>query len=104
MNPKLIATLILLTLAATAQASPFANGDVAAGEKSFLKHDCTSCHIRIMGGDGSAIFTRADRKVKSPASLATQIQDCSTNLGLMLFEDEEENLAAYLNKKYYKFK
>jgi hypothetical protein len=104
MNSKIIAALVLLGVTVTAQAAPFANGDVAAGEKSFMKHDCTSCHIRLMGGDGSKIYTRENRKVKTPASLATQIQDCSTNLGLMLFEDEEENLAAYLNKKYYKFK
>jgi len=104
MNNKVIAMLILLGVSATAQAAPFAKGDIAAGEKSFEKHDCKSCHVRMLGGDGSAIFTRANRKVKTPSLLATQIQDCSTNLGLMLFEDEEENLGAYLNKKYYKFK
>ena len=104
MNNKIIATLIFLSLSATAHAAPFAKGDVAAGEKSFEKHDCKSCHVRMQGGDGSAIFTRANRKIKTPSSLATQIQHCSNNLGLMLFEDEEENLAAYLNTKYYKFK
>ena len=104
MNHIVIATLLLLSLTATAQAAPFAKGDVAAGEKSFEKHDCKSCHVRMLGGDGSAIFTREKRKIKTASSLTTQIQNCSTNLGLMLFEDEEENLAAYLNKKYYKFK
>lgn len=101
---RLIATLILLTITATAQATPFAKGDAGAGKKTFDQHKCNSCHVSILGGDGSAMFARADRKVKTPASLATQITRCSTNLGLMLFEDDEENIGAYLNKNYYKFK
>lgn len=104
MNTNIIATLILLTIAATAQAAPFAKGDAEAGKKMFDQHKCNSCHSSMLGGDGSAMFTRADHKIKSAASLATQINRCSTNLGLMLFEDDEENIGAYLNKNYYKFK
>ena len=104
MNTKIIATLILLLIYATAQAAPFAKGDTDAGKKTFDQHKCNSCHSSMQGGDGSAMFTRAERKIKSAASLATQINRCSTNLGLMLFEDDEENIGAYLNKNYYKFK
>ena len=104
MNKRLIAALIFLTVTATAQAAPFARGDAASGKKTFDQHKCNSCHASMLGGDGSAMFTRAERKVKTPASLATQITRCSTNLGLMLFEDDEENIGAYLNKNYYKFK
>jgi len=104
MNNRLIATLILFSLSAIAHATPFAKGDADKGKEIYAQHKCNSCHIRMVGGDGSAMFTRAGRKVKSPASLSTQITNCSTNLGLMLFEDDEENIAAYLNKNYYKFK
>ena len=104
MNKNLLASIILLTFSSTTLAAPFAKGDVSAGKKSYDQHNCSSCHIKMFGGDGSKIFTRPSHKIKSAASLATQINTCSVNLGLMLFEDEEENLAAYLNQNYYKFK
>jgi cytochrome c2 len=101
---KLFATLILLTVAATAQAAPFANGNAQAGKEIFDRHKCNSCHASKLGGDGNAMFTRAERKVKTAASLATQITRCSVNLGLGLFPEDEENIGAYLNKNFYKFK
>jgi cytochrome c553 len=104
MNNKIIASLILLCVTAISQAAPFAKGDADAGKKIFDQHQCNSCHSNKLGGDGSAMFTRAEHKVKTAASLKTQITNCSTNLGLMLFEDDEENIGAYLNKNYYKFK
>jgi mono/diheme cytochrome c family protein len=104
MNTRWIAPLTLLTLVATAQASPFAKGDAATGKKLFDQHKCNSCHASKLGGDGNAMFTRADRKIQSPASLATQITRCSINLGLDLFPDDEENIGAYLNNNFYKFK
>jgi mono/diheme cytochrome c family protein len=101
---KLAAILIalsLLPLAATA--APFAKGDAAAGEK-LHKAQCASCHVGRFGGDGSKIYTRADRRVKSASSLAQQITTCNANLGNNLFPEDEANLGAYLNKTYYKFK
>lgn len=104
MNNRMLLALILLSISATSQAMPFAKGDADKGKKIFDQHKCNSCHAGKLGGDGSTMFTRAEHKVKTPASLKTQIASCSTNLGLMLFEDDEENIAAYLNKNYYKFK
>lgn len=104
MKVNLIAAIILLSVTATVQAAPFAKGDATAGKKLFNQHNCNSCHIAKFGGDGNTIFTRAERKVKTPAALATQIANCSTNLGLMLFEEDEAHLGAYLNKSFYKFK
>jgi hypothetical protein len=104
MSNRLLAVPMLLSVALSVQAVPFAKGNAEEGRKSIEKHQCNACHIRKVGRDGSAIYTRAEHKIKSPASLAAQITSCSTNLGLMLFEDEEDNIGAYLNKKYYKFK
>lgn len=104
MNTRWIAPLTLLTLVATAQASPFAKGDAATGKKLFDQHKCNSCHASKLGGDGNAMFTRADRKIQSAGSLATQITRCSINLGLDLFPEDEENIGAYLNNNFYKFK
>jgi cytochrome c2 len=101
---KFLATLTLLTLAATAQAAPFANGDPASGKKLFDKYKCNSCHIDMMGGDGSAVFTRPNRKVTKPAELSAQMKRCSGVVGANISAQEEEHLAAYLNQQYYKFK
>lgn len=104
MNIGQITALLLLSLTATAQATPFANGKAETGKKIFDQHQCNSCHAKQLGGDGSSMFTRAERKVKSPAALAAQISRCSNNLGLMLFDEDEEHVGAYLNKNFYKFK
>ncbi len=74
---KLITALILLCTAATAMANPFPTG--------------------------SAIFTRADRKVHSPPEMLAQFKLCSANIGVNLTAQEEQHLGAYLNQ-YYKFK
>lgn len=101
---KILATLALLTLATTTQAAPFANGDPASGKKLFDKYQCNSCHIDMVGGDGSAVFTRPNRKVTKPAELSAQMKRCSGVVGANISAQEEEHLAAYLNQKYYKFK
>src|SRR5512147_1307572 len=101
---KLLATLTLLTMAAAASAAPFANGDPATGKKLFDKYKCNSCHIDMVGGDGSGVFTRPNRKVTQPAELSAQMTRCSGMLGTQITPQEEEHLAAYLNQKYYKFK
>ena len=97
-------TAILLSLLPlTAGAAPFAKGDAKVGAQ-LHKEQCASCHIARFGGDGSKIYTRADHRVKSAASLAQQITTCNANLGNNLFPEDEANLGAYLNKTYYKFK
>ena len=97
---KLIITLILLCAAMTASANPFPKGDAQAGQQLFEKHQCNRCHIKIMGGDGSAIFTRPDHKIRSARQLLGQIDICSANVGVTFTPQEKQNLAAYLNRFY----
>jgi cytochrome c553 len=97
---KLIIALILLCAAMTASANPFPKGDAQAGQQLFEKHQCNRCHIKIMGGDGSAIFTRADRKVHNAAELLEQLDACNRNIDVNLTPQEKHNLAAYLNRFY----
>lgn len=101
---KFFATVTLLTLATAASAVPFANGDPASGKKLSDKYQCNSCHIDMVGGDGSGVYTRPNRKVTKPAELSSQMKRCSGVVGANLTAQEEEHLAAYLNQKYYKFK
>jgi mono/diheme cytochrome c family protein len=78
-------------------------GDAAKGAAMHEK-DCVACHVRRVGGDGTSMYTRADRKATTPAKLKAQIALCNSELGTGYFPEEEEHVAAYLNLQYYKFK
>jgi len=99
---KLLQYLVLLFISCSAFAEPFQNADAAAGQ-SLVKQHCIRCHAASFGGDGSGIYTREFRKIKSSSALTAQIRNCNTMLGLKWFEDEELNVAKYLNQQYYKF-
>lgn len=91
------------TLTAPAFAAPFDKGDANTGKATHEKQ-CANCHIARFGGDGSKIYTRADRRVKSASSLAQQVTTCNAMLGNQLFPEDELHLSAYLNSQFYKFK
>jgi hypothetical protein len=80
----------------------FNRADTIAGKSLHEKH-CISCHASSFGGDGSAIYTREYNKIKTSKGLLTQVRNCNTMLGLKWFDDEELNVAAFLNQTYYKF-
>ncbi len=102
MKPCLTAFAALMT-ALSAHADPFSGGNPAIGQQ-MVEKNCISCHASSFGGDGSAIYTREDRRVKTTKGLIQQIRNCNTNLGLKWFDDEEMHVASYLNQAYYKFK
>jgi mono/diheme cytochrome c family protein len=79
------------------------SGDATAGATMHDK-DCVACHVRRMGGDGTRMYTRADRKVTTPEKLKAQIAVCNAELSTGYFPEEEEHIAAYLNLRFYKFK
>ena len=95
---------LLLVLCGTVQAAPFADGDAKMGKKIFDQYQCNRCHIARVGGDGSTIFTRAERSVTRPEKIIPQIKVCSGMVGANLTPQQEQDLAAYLNQQYYKFK
>ncbi|MDP3819754.1 MAG: cytochrome c [Methylotenera sp.] len=99
---KSILLVCLLMLSNLALAEPYTGADAAAG-KALVTKNCVSCHAQSFGGDGSDIYTRKDRKVKTSKGLVAQVRNCNTMLGLKWFEDEELNVAKYLNQSYYKF-
>ena len=88
--------------AAQTQPAPFKAGDADAGRK-LVETDCVSCHAKKFPSDPDKMYTRADRRIKTPAQLLAQVQACNTNLGKGYFPDDEENIAAYLNRSFYKF-
>jgi mono/diheme cytochrome c family protein len=99
-----LATAMLLVAPVGVLADPFPKADAQKGEKLVQESRCNACHVKLVGGDGTAIFTRADRKVKTAAGLLSQVRTCNTMLGTNWFPEDEADVAAYLNQAYYKFK
>ena len=100
---KSIAVLIALFAVTAVHAEPFAGGDARKG-KALVDKQCVACHVSMFGGDGSGIYTRADRKVKTAAQLAARISGCNANTGAGWFPEDELNVGAYLNNTYYHLK
>ena len=99
-----IAIAALLALPLLAAAEPFPKGDPVVGGKLAAAASCAKCHIEKVGGDGSRMYTRPERKVKNPKQLLTQVGACNAQLNAGWFPDEVEHVAAFLNRDYYKFK
>ena len=91
--------LLPLCLALTAAAA----GDPKSGQALHDKQ-CINCHAQRFGGDGSPIYTRAEHKVHSLAALHQRVTACSTQTDTGWSPQEEDNVAAWLNQRYYKFK
>jgi hypothetical protein len=101
---KILTLLFASAVLSTAvHAAPFAKGDPKTG-KALHDKSCTRCHIDMFGGDGSKIYTRADRKTQTAQQLAARISGCNANTNAGWFPEEEAHVGAYLNQQYYKFK
>ena len=64
--------------------------------KDLYEEDCTKCH-------DSSIFTRKDRNVNNLKALKIQVHQCITSQGYSWFDEDEENVTAYLSESFYKF-
>ncbi len=102
-NLSLILAIAAASVLATPAFAAFDKGDPNAGKATHDKQ-CAGCHISKVGGDGSKMYTRADRRVKSASALAQQVTTCNSMLGNQLFPEDELHLSAYLNSQFYKFK
>ncbi|UOG93700.1 MAG: hypothetical protein L3K52_08225 [Candidatus Thiothrix sulfatifontis] len=84
--------------ASTAPAPATAPVVAAGGHPGQAIHDanCIGCH-------DSGVYTRADRKMTDLTMLAGQVRRCDANLGTKLFDEDLDNVTAFLNETYYKF-
>ena len=80
-----------------------AAGGVSEGEKLVAEKHCEACHNNKTYGDASAVYLRKDRKVTSLEKLRAQVALCNSELGLQLFPEEEEQVATFLDSRYYHF-
>lgn len=81
----------------------FQGADLQLGEKLIREHRCNECHIRRVGGDGSAIYKPTGR-ISRPAALLAMVEMCSVELKLQLFPEDVQAVAAVLQRDHYRFK
>ena len=72
--------------------------------QALVEKNCVSCHVSMYGGDGSEIYLRPNRIIKNLRQLEARVAGCNANTGAGWFPEEEADVVAYLNQKYYKFK
>lgn len=104
MKPLLTALVLALPALAHAQgAAIFKDADLALGEKLLADNQCAQCHVKQVGGDGSAIY-RPQGRINNAGLLRGMVENCSTRLNLQLFPEEVTAIAAVLNRDHYRFK
>ena len=94
---RVLATLLIVTTSSTTMATSIESG------RELHQENCISCHQAKMGGDGSGIYTREDRRIDSFAALNKQVRRCKTSLGVPWPEHQIKDVIEYLNTTFYKF-
>jgi hypothetical protein len=103
------AALVCLNLAAmparadSSMPVEFRGADLALGEKLIREHRCNECHVRRVGGDGSAIYKPGGR-INRPSALLAMVEMCSVELKLQLFPEDVQAVAGVLQRDHYRFK
>jgi len=87
---------ILISLCLLGTSTTLLAADIKNGKKLQQKN-CMSCH-------DDSMYTRDERRVKDLSALRTQVQRCESTLGLTWFDEEVDDVTAYLNKSFYRFK
>ena len=74
-------------------------------EKGRIAHDskCVACHTAQFGGDGSGIYLRTQRRVKSAEGLIKQVEFCNRQTGAGFSEEQINDVIKYLNESFYRF-
>ncbi|HAJ70723.1 MAG TPA: hypothetical protein DCO68_01440, partial [Methylophilaceae bacterium] len=68
---RLLTALLILLMSHIVTANElFKKADVSRG-KALVEQNCISCHASSFGGNGSEIYTREFRKIKSASGLIT---------------------------------
>jgi len=98
---RVAAVAIGLTSAVAMAEEVLLPGDVNRG-KTLYEAKCTGCHISLVGGNGTAIHTRRDRRIKTPEGLLAQVNGCNRQLNAGLSPEQVKDIVAYLYQAFYK--
>jgi hypothetical protein len=82
----------------------FEAANIASGKTLHSEKHCSSCHLQREPKGEQVFYTRLESKVTSREKLIAQVEACNTSLGLGMFPEETLDIAAWLNKTYYKLK
>jgi mono/diheme cytochrome c family protein len=100
MPATLFATSLLAFPAIAAE--PWGDADPKAG-KALHDKNCITCHARLYGGDGSKMYTRDGRLLSTKLDILQRVAVCNSQTKAGWFPEEEADVAAYLNHRYYHF-
>lgn len=77
----------------------------AAAEDGAVLHEknCIACHAAMTGGEGTILYTRDDRAVKTSDELTKQVNRCQSSLGLDWSNTQINSVQQYLNQSFYSF-
>ena len=89
--------LLLFLLSEPTIAAPDTNSPNIQNGKALLEEHCYGCH-------GEDVYVREKRIVTSYPKLIKRVQFCSLQRNLTWFDEDIENVAAYLNTEFYHFK
>lgn len=95
----LATTAMLVTGMATAN-EVLLPGDAAKG-KGLYDAKCVGCHVSLVGGNGTALHTRPNRRVKTPEGLLAQVKMCNQQLDARLSPEQIKDIVAYLYQAFY---
>tara|TARA_R110002050_G_scaffold268113_1_gene409998 strand:- start:51069 stop:51350 length:282 start_codon:yes stop_codon:yes gene_type:complete len=76
---------------------------VMAQGKALHDAACLQCHASLTAGKPTSLYTRADRKVKTLASLQKRVKGCAIAADANWSEAERESVVQYLSKAFYGF-
>ncbi len=86
---------ILLSALLLGITQPLSAADPVKG-KQLHDANCVRCH-------DNGVYTRPDRRTQSMEALHAQVARCELTLDLQWFDEDRENVAAYLNDAFYGF-
>ena len=92
----------LLILAGSLFLSATAMAGVEHGKK-LHDNNCISCHASMLGGDGTGIYVRENKKIESHPALVKQVNRCRDSLGIEWPEEHVNDVVEYLNTNFYKY-
>lgn len=100
----MLGAMRIASLVFAAACLPAFAADVEEGRKLVEEKKCEACHARkAPGGEAKQIYLRKDRRVTTLAKLKSQVALCNSELNLQLFPDDEEHVAEFLDRTYYRF-
>jgi mono/diheme cytochrome c family protein len=88
-------SLCMLVVLALSAELPAQAGDAERGQQLHDQH-CMRCH-------GPEMYLRSSRVVGDFAALRERVQQCELAAELLWFEEDVDDVAAYLNRAYYRF-